>query len=390
MAATFAYRAHQNQRPGHPPGDGGVSSSPRGLSERVRAVVIAVIVAVAAACALTAPAIASTISSSRVATHTTHRAQARRSAATAGARARVARVHHTAGAKLATSPLTGMKWYVDPDSDAAVQEAAWQSSDPAAADEIAPLATQPTADWFGGWNANITTAVSTRVQAAASAGSVAQLVAYDIPERDCGGYSSGGAASPSAYEGWISGFAAGIGTHPAIVILEPDALAGLDCLSAGDQATRLSLLRYAVSVLTSRAGVHVYLDAGHSGWQTPKVMARRLQEAGIAQAQGFSLNVSNFDATSSEIAYGTGVSALVNGKHFVIDTSRNGNGSDAQWCNPSGRALGMDPTAATGDALVDAFLWIKTPGESDGTCGGGPAAGTWWAFYALELAQSAA
>jgi endoglucanase len=282
-----------------------------------------------------------------------------------------------------------MTWYVDPNSDAAVQEAAWQKSDPADAAQMAKLAAQPTAAWFGDWNSAIATAVSARVDAAAAAGSVAQLVAYDIPQRDCGGYSGGGAPSASAYKTWISAFAAGIGSHPAIVILEPDALAAIDCLSPPDQATRLSLLSYAVSALTSHAGVHVYLDAGHSGWQTAAVIAQRLREAGIAQAQGFALNVSNYDGTSSELAYGQSISALVGGKHFVIDTSRNGHGSAGQWCNPPGRAIGIRPTAATGSALADAFLWIKSPGESDGTCNGGPAAGSWWPSYALGLAQSA-
>ena len=34
-------------------------------------------------------------------------------------------------------------------------------------------------------------------------------------------------------------------------------------------------------------------------------------------------------------------------------------------------------------------LWIKTPGESDGECHGGPAAGAWWPTYALGLARRA-
>jgi len=76
----------------------------------------------------------------------------------------------------------------------------------------------------------------------------------------------------------------------------------------------------------------------------------------------------------------------------VIDTSRNGLGptADNQWCNPAGRALGARPTTATGDPLVDAYLWIKSPGESDGACNGAPAAGVWWADYALGLAQRSA
>ncbi|RKN54957.1 endoglucanase, partial [Streptomyces klenkii] len=84
-------------------------------------------------------------------------------------------------------------------------------------------------------------------------------------------------------------------------------------------------------------------------------------------------------------------SELLGGAHFVIDTSRNGNGpyegTDEPWCNPPGRALGDAPTAGTGDPLVDAYLWIKRPGESDGECRGGPPAGQWWPEYALALAR---
>ena len=92
------------------------------------------------------------------------------------------------------------------------------------------------------------------------------------------------------------------------------------------------------------------------------------------------------------VAYGEQVSRLVGGRHFIIDTSRNGiPGTDPrQWCNPRGRALGVAPTTNTGHPLIDAFLWVKPPGESDGTCGGGPAAGKWWSAYALELSRLAA
>ena len=106
-------------------------------------------------------------------------------------------------------------------------------------------------------------------------------------------------------------------------------------------------------------------------------------------AQEVALNVSNFYLTSENATYGAQVSALVGGKHFVIDTGRNGLGptTDGQWCNPAGRAIGARPTTATGNALIDAFLWIKTPGESDGSCNGAPGAGTWMPEFALGLAQ---
>ncbi len=38
--------------------------------------------------------------------------------------------------------------------------------------------------------------------------------------------------------------------------------------------------------------------------------------------------------------------------------------------DPPGRALGETPTTKTADPLVDAYLWVKRPGESDGECKG--------------------
>ena len=126
-------------------------------------------------------------------------------------------------------------------------------------------------------------------------------------------------------------------------------------------------------------------------WKSAATVAQRLVSAGIAKAQGFSLNVSNFYLTSDITSYGTQVSALVGAKHFIIDTGRNGLGpaADGQWCNPAGRAIGQRPTSSTGNALIDAYLWIKTPDESDGSCNGAPSAGTWMPEYALGLAQRA-
>ena len=135
----------------------------------------------------------------------------------------------------------------------------------------------------------------------------------------------------------------------------------------------------------------MYIDAGNARWQPAPVMANRLQQAGIAMADGFSLNVSNFQPTSINVAYGEQISRLTGGKHFIIDTSRNGMPANStEWCNPRGRALGVTPTTNTGHPLIDAFLWVKQPGESDGTCNGGPRAGSWWSDYALELSRLAA
>jgi endoglucanase len=253
------------------------------------------------------------------------------------------------------------------------------------------LAAQPQALWFGAWGTDVHADVAARVAAAQAVGAVPLLVAYNIPRRECRGPDFGGAPSPAAYHAWIAAFAAGLGQGRAAVVLEPDALPGISCLSRKDRHARLVLLRYAVSVLTADPNAAVYLDAGNRGWRSARAIASLLRKAGVRHARGFSVNVSNFDRTRREIAYGRRISRRVGGKSFVIDTSRNGIGPTRtrQLCNPPGRALGPVPTGATGARRVDAFLWIKPLGESDGRCNGGPAAGDWWPEYALGLARRA-
>jgi endoglucanase len=240
------------------------------------------------------------------------------------------------------------------------------------------LARVPQAIWFTGGD----TPKQTRHRAAKlirrAGSSVPVLVVYNIPNRDCGHYSKGGARH---YRRWIDGFAGGIGDGRAIVILEPDALAGL----CGTH--RIADLRHAVDRLHRHPGAAVYVDAGHSRWQPAATMAKRLAKV---HATAFSLNVANFRSNHESVAYGNEISQRLNGAHFVIDTSRNGRGPrHKEWCNPPGRGLGDRPTTTTYNPTVDALLWIKVPGESDGTCRHGPAAGTWWPMYALGLARRA-
>lgn len=289
----------------------------------------------------------------------------------------------------ASSPLAGAALYRDPRSPAATQAAQWRASRPADAAHMDRLAAQPMALWVGDWTPNIQTAAADYTSRAANAGGVGVIVAYNIPARDCGGYSAGGSASHANYRAWIDGLAAGIGARKTVVILEPDAVAGIDCLDGAGRQARYESLSYAISRLKAGSAAVVYLDAGNSGWHPAAEVAARLLQAGGAAADGFSLNVSNFFTTAQSTSYGNDISGRTGGKHFVIDTSRNGLGANGEWCNPSGRALGNAPTVNAGAALVDAYLWIKIPGESDGACNGGPAAGTWWAEYALGLAQRA-
>jgi len=365
---------------------------------------------------------------------------------------------------------------------------------------LARMATTPQAVWFtSGTPADVQKQAHDTIRQAALQRAVPVLVAYDIPGRDCSQYSAGGALDQAAYQAWIDGLAAGIGHARAVVILEPDALGNMPSNCGLPSTTypftdaeRIAEIDYAVTALEKDPGASVYLDGTHSAWQSVGTMAQRLLAGDVQQAQGFFLNVSNYQADPQLLDYGTWISdciAMVTdpnnwsynqpsncasqyypanpndfstwnlttqwyaqnmgdavaSTHFVIDTSRNGKGPNnmqayaaapynqpasvvsklaaGNWCNPPASGLGLRPTARTGVPLLDAYLWVKIPGQSDGQCdaAGGvrawdytaytqpgwptdaasqqlfdplwglndPAAGAWFPQQALQLAQEA-
>jgi endoglucanase len=348
-----------------------------------------------------------------------------------------------------------------PNPEAQQQIAALTSSgDKSDAALLAAMQAQPRAVWLTGGTPNDARVLAQRtVLRAAGKNELPVLVLYDIPFRDCAQYSAGGALDTASYEAWIDGVAAGIADRPALVLLEPDSLGIIPnyrqfmgtpeegayewcrpTAAGATPAARFEQLRYAVHALKALPRTSVYLDATHSNWLGAGDAADRLMKAGVDDADGFFLNVSNFELTSHLLEYGSwiaqcigitehvswwhvgwcasqyypatasdfstwhltdeayaGMSWALAGvplKHFVVDTSRNGAGpwpgpDPETWCNPPGRGLGLRPTTDTGEPLVDAYVWAKVPGESDGTCRGGPAAGTWFPELALELARNA-
>lgn len=287
------------------------------------------------------------------------------------------------------NPFAGEQFYAN-NVAAQQQVEKWSATDPAAAQQMQKIARNPVVQYFSTWSNR--QHVDNYVSAVASQNKLPVIGIYAIPNRDCGGLSAGGFSTATEYRAWIDEVAAGIGDRKAVVIVEPDAVAGWDCLSASRKQERIELLGYAVQKLKSNPKTYVYVDAGTPTWNPASETASRLRMVNIGLADGFTLNHSNFQFTANNIAYGKEVSALVGGKHFVVDTSRNGLGptADFNWCNPQGRALGRQPTAGTGEPLVDAFFWLKTPGESDGACGGYPGGGAWLPDYALGLAERAA
>ncbi|TDT40795.1 endoglucanase [Streptomyces sp. BK208] len=298
------------------------------------------------------------------------------------------------GAGITQQPREADPFWVNPDGTAARQVTALtESGEKDRAEQIRKIAQQPTGEWISPENPEEQARGFT--EAADEAGRTALLVLYNIPHRDCGQYSGGGAADGDAYRAFVDDVAEGIGDRAAVVVLEPDAVLHLvdGCTPQEFHEERYDLLKGAIEKLTALKNTQVYLDAGNAGWGHPDQIFDPLKRAGVDRADGFAVNVSNFYGTEESLAYGKQLSAKVGGKHFVIDTSRNGNGPytegapDERWCNPPGRALGETPTTRTADPLVDAYLWVKRPGESDGECKGGPKAGDWYPEYALELAR---
>jgi endoglucanase len=359
----------------------------------------------------------------------------------------------------------------------------------AEADKISTMIATPQAVWLEQGDKKTVMQQARQIASeAAGKGTVPVFVAYNIPFRDCAQFSAGGATTKASYLAWIDGVAAGIGSRKAVVILEPDGLGIIPhnkdiyggtanewCQPAeADAATaasdRYEMMNYAVDVLKALGNASVYLDGTHAAWLGAQESASRLERAGVRRADGFFLNVSNYQTTEDSTQYGRLVSKILalsgagpawaydsqghfhydwlsgqyvevspgnwqpdlspahvasliagydswgapaSSTQFVIDTSRNGQGpwtpssapsGDPQvWCNPPARGLGLTPTANTGDALVAAYLWIKTPGESDGACNRwapagspdpvrgsiDPAAGEWFPAAALELTVNA-
>jgi endoglucanase len=293
--------------------------------------------------------------------------------------------------KATGNPLKGLKFFVDPENNALKKAKALQKTNPEVAKLLEErIGKQPTPIWVGDWNSNVRRKAEATVELAAKQGQVAVFIAYNVPGRDCGQHSAGGVKTAATYRQWIRDLAAGIGAHPAVIVLEPDALGLLEkegCLTKEQQQERVFLLHDAIKVLRQNPKSIVYLDGGHSKWHPVEDHARLLKMAGVDDAHGFALNTSNYRGMDELLPFAKKLSQLLGGAHGVIDTSRNGAGPvGVEWCNPPNRKLGSYATTETADpSYLDAYLWLKVPGESDGSCNGAPVAGAFWEKAAIEL-----
>jgi cellulose 1,4-beta-cellobiosidase len=345
----------------------------------------------------------------------------------------------------------GATFYVNPEYVAQVESTA--AAAPSDAVRIRKVETAPTAIWLD------SIAKAQRVshyldealaqQKKEGKPVVTVFALYDMPGRDCAAVASAGelplGPGEARYKGeFIDAIGAQFRKYPSqriVAVLEPDSLANIATnlsnakCAAAEQAYRHSIA-YAVRTL-SLPNVSLYLDAAHAGWlgwngnrsKIAHIFKDVLDEAGgVDRIRGFSTNVSNFntlndgdgkrlepsDPCPDELTYvqklGESLAEVgITGKGFLVDTSRNGKGGIRAkwgvWCNVKGAGLGErpQPTPSPG---VDAYFWVKPPGESDGasdpatpgydaacstdgSASGAPHAGQWFNSYFLELVKNA-
>jgi cellulose 1,4-beta-cellobiosidase len=350
------------------------------------------------------------------------------------------------------NPFEGATFYVNPDYKATIEALA--AKHPESADKLKKLSAYSTAIWMSKI-ADLAKmpqylADAEAQQTAGGKPVVPTFVVYNMPGRDCAAAASAGELAPNEagearyQKEYIDVIATALAAHPKVntaLIIEPDSLANLvtnlekpNCAAAEPIYKRA--IAYAIAKL-SLPNAFLYVDAAHAGWlgwprnivKSYAVYKQVLDMAGGPdRIRGFATDVSNYDpakdptapkrdpaaAPNDELGYiqdlVKGLPTVgITGKAFVIDTGRDGvpnvRTSPGNWCNIKGAGLGERPQSSP-EPNVDAYLWIKVPGESDGTADksaarfdencvsedaaeGAPEAGLLFEPYLLDLVKNA-
>jgi Glycosyl hydrolases family 6 len=235
----------------------------------------------------------------------------------------------------------------------------------------------------------------------ADPGSIPMISTYFLHPvfSDCPTPSEVLAAGP-AFRRRIDEMAAATGNRPAVYLLELDGVGSSRCLQrTGALGDWEADLRYEAQTMEALPHTVVYLEAGYSDANPAGYTARVLNAAGVQGIRGFFTNDTHLNWTIKEVRWAQRVSRLTDGAHFIVNTAQNGRGpkgnpdpvtqGNEDLCNPPGRGLGPQDTTEPGFLGADGFLWTHVPGNSSGSCGGGPAAGTFWPARAIGLAARA-
>jgi cellulose 1,4-beta-cellobiosidase len=364
----------------------------------------------------------------------------------------IGEVNPTGSAGSGRNPFKGVSFFLNPGYTESVEATA--KKHPEEADKIRKVAQYPTAVWLDsiansknlkGWLDE-----AKKQQDQTGKPTLTVVVVYDLPNRDCSAAASAGELKVAENgeerykKEFIDPVTAEFKAHPdqpIVVVLEPDSLGNLATNMAIPfcKEARSAYKNGIVYAIKSFAlpNVSVYLDAAHSGWlgwddnraKIGRIFKDVLVEAGGPKMiRGFALNTANYTHLSNrdgavleptnpcpnELTYAKTLLKTLELYGFkdhgiLIDTSRNGKGNIrakwGSWCNVHGAGLGERPRAEP-EPGIDAYFWVKPPGESDGIsdpsakrfdemCGGpdaakgAPEAGQWFESYFLDLVHNA-
>ncbi|KAF4603087.1 Beta-glucosidase cel3A [Pleurotus pulmonarius] len=353
----------------------------------------------------------------------------------------------------AGNPYIGYDIYLSPYYADEVAAAVSAISDPTLAAKAASVANIPTFIWFD-VVAKVPTlgtylADALSIQQSTGRNQLVQIVVYDLPDRDCAALASNGEFSIANnglanYKNYVDQIVAQIAQYPqvrVVAVVEPDSLANMVtnlnvAKCAGAQAAYTEGVTYALQQLNT-VGVYSYVDAGHAGWlgwpanlgPAAQLFANLYTNAGSPSFfRGLATNVANYNllnapspdpvtspnANYDEIHYINALAPELSSRgfpaHFIVDQGRSAvqgiRDQWGDWCNVNNAGFGTRPTTSTGSSLIDAIVWVKPGGESDGTsdttavrydghCGlasakkPAPEAGTWFQAYFEMLVANA-
>ncbi|KAI9166353.1 1,4-beta-D-glucan cellobiohydrolase CEL6B [Paramyrothecium foliicola] len=275
------------------------------------------------------------------------------------------------------------------------------------------------------------------------------LVLYDLPDRDCSAGESAGELTgrdglrrykDEYVNAWYDRLRQATDLTFAVAV-EPDAIGNMVTnqhvpFCAEAQPIQEEGIAYAIKKL-QLPNVNLYLDASHGGWLgwpdnlplgmcwdfyelttltklAAQQFAKILRLAGDkAKIRGFATNVSNYNPFKAVIRedytewspswdedhYTQSLAVELEKEglptKFIVDQGRvhlpGARKEWGEWCNVNPAGLGSPERTETDNPHVDALVWIKPPGESDGRCGlaGAPAAGAWFNDYTVMLVENA-
>ncbi|KAF0716256.1 Aste57867_2944 [Aphanomyces stellatus] len=239
----------------------------------------------------------------------------------------------------------------------------------------------PTGVWWTDNNPTYRSDVQTLLSSCNSS-SIPIIVVYGLPHKDCGaGYSDKGFNKDTeSYLAFIQDLVTLVGNRPVLYVMEPDAIGIAATDSCGKTNQYVENMQQAVPLLTANVNARLYFDVGfwiiNNDWSAKSVadvIASVGSKSRKGAVKGIVLNTSNIRKTSEMIdkckTFLT--AAKQDAYRCVIDTSRNYRtpNTTSEWCNNKYAAIGVPPTSNTGmPDVLDYFLWVKVPGESDGEC----------------------